>query len=148
MPGRGNEMPNKGCKFSTDYLPNEEMHAALLALSKVLLHLLEEHPIIAMYGWAAHIHDSLHWTPMDDDTRTLHHLIEDSIEQRIVIPGRSDFLFEVPEKRLEVAFCHESDIHLDGSDDELLQQFMQTAPFVHMRWHTQAEVEKMFKRDA
>lgn len=135
-------MPNAGCKFSTEYLPKEQMHSALLALPQVLRHLLGEHPVVAMYGWAANIHDDLRWVPMNDDTGTLQFLIEDSIKQRIIVPGDGDFLFEVPDKRLEVTFCHECDIHLDGSDDELLRQFMCAAPFVHMHWHTQAEVER------
>lgn len=82
---------------------------------------------------------------MDDDTRWLQYLIEDSIDQRIVVPGESDFLFEIPDKRLEVKFCHESDIHLDGSDDELLQKFMTTEPFSQMHWHTREEVERMMQ---
>jgi hypothetical protein len=80
---------------------------------------------------------------MDDDTRWLQYLIEDSIEQRIIIPGESDFILEVPEKRLEVVFCHESDIHLDGKDDDLLQRFMTSEPYLKMRWYTQADVENM-----
>lgn len=135
-------MPNAAAKYSSDYLSKDQMHAALLALPGVLHGLLGEHKIVAMYGWATNIHGSLHWKPMEDDTRWLQYLIEDSIDQRIVVPGESDFLFTVPEKRLEVMFCHESDIHLDGSDDELLKRFMTTDPFLQMRWYTQEEVMK------
>ena len=135
-------MPNAGCKFSTEYLPKEQMLSALLALPRVLRHLLGEHPVVAMYGHAAKIHTALRWQPMNASTCSLQYLIEDSIEQRIVIPGQSDFLFDVPEERLNVKFCHECDIHLDGSDDELLREFMNNAPYVHMHWHTQAEVER------
>jgi hypothetical protein len=136
-------MPNKGARYSSEYLSKEQMRSALLSLAGAFRDLLGEHEIVAMYGWATKIHDDLHWQPMKDDTRWLQHLIEESIDQRIVIPGESDFLFEVPEKRLELKFCHESDIHLDGSDDELLHQFMNTEPFSRMHWYTQNEVEKM-----
>ena len=136
-------MPNKGAKFSSDYLPKEQMHAALLALPGILQTLLGEHKIIASYGWAAKIHGDLMYKPMREDTRWIQYLIEDSIEQRIVVPGESDFRFEVPEGRFDLLFCHECDIHLDGSDDELLQRFMATEPFSQMHWHTREEVEKM-----
>lgn len=141
-------MPNKGAKFSTDYLPKQQMHAALMALPGVLTNLVGKHKIIAMYGVSARIHGSLCWQPMDSDTRFLQYLIEDSLDQRIVIPGQSDFLFEVPAKRLAVTFCHESDIHLDGSDDELLKQFMASDPYQQMRWYTQAEVERSMENGA
>lgn len=118
------------------------MHNAILALPKVLQSLLGEHKIIASYGWATKIHGDLQYKPLREDTRWLQYLIEDSIEQRIVIPGESDFRFEVPDDRLDVMFCHESDVHLDGSDDEHLQRFMETEPFSHMHWHTRDEVEK------
>jgi hypothetical protein len=136
-------MPNASARFSSDYLPKEQMHAALKALPVVLHNLLGEHKIVAMYGWATNLHHSLYWQPMEDDTRWLQYLIDDSIDQRIVIPGESDFIFEVPVKRLEVTFCHESDIHLDGSDDALLKRFMATEPFSQVRWYTREEVENM-----
>lgn len=135
-------MPSSAAKYSSDYLPKEQIHAALLALPGVLQQLLGEHTIIASYGWAANIHGDLWHKPMRDDTRWIQYLIEDSIEQRIVVPGESDFRFEVPEGRLVLLFCHDSDIHLDGTDDHLLQQFMATEPFSQMHWHTQQEVEK------
>ena len=50
---------------------------------------------------------------------------------------------EVPENRLNVTFCHESDIHLDGTDEELLQHFMSTVPYSSFHWNTREEVEKM-----
>lgn len=141
-------MANSRSKFSTDYLPKEQMHAALLALPGVLVNLLGEHKLVAMYGCQAKIHHSLAWQPMNDHTDRLQYLIEDSIDQRIIIPGQSDFHFEVPENRLAVMYCHESDIHLDGLDDELLRRFMASDPYSEMRWYTQAEVEESMAKDA
>ena len=136
-------MPNKGARFSSHYLPKEQMHSALLALPGVLQTLLGEHKIVVRYGWAANIHSDLMYHPMNDSTNWIQYLIEDSIEQRIIIPGESDFRFEVPNGRLDLVFCHESDIHLDGSDDELLRRFMATEPFCKMQWHTKEDLEKM-----
>jgi hypothetical protein len=136
-------MPNRAAGFRSDYLSKEQMHDALLALPGVLLELVGEHKLVAMYGWATKLHADLWYKPMSEDTRWLEYLIEDSLDQRIVIPGESDFKVQVPENRLEVMFCHESDIHLNGSDDDLLQRFMSAEPFVQMRWHKREEVEQM-----
>src|SRR5687768_643230 len=104
-------MPNSAARFSTDYLPKDQVHTALTSLPGVFQALLGDHKIVASYGWACKIHGDLCYKPMREDTRWLQYLIEGSIDQRIVIPGESDFCFEVPDKRLEVLFCHESDIH-------------------------------------
>src|SRR5689334_10971036 len=125
-------MPSRAAKYSSEYLPKDKLHSALLALPGVLQVLLGEHPIIASDGWSAKIHSDLYYKPMREDTLWLQYIIEDSIEQRIVIPGESDFRFEVPENRLDLLFCHDSDIHLDGADDELLQRFMQSDPFAQL----------------
>jgi hypothetical protein len=138
-------MPNKGVRFSSDYLPKEQMHSALLALPGVLQTLLGEHRIVASHGWAANIHSDLRYHPMNESTHRIQYFIEDSIKQRIIIPGESDFRFEVPNGRLDLVFCHESDIHLDGSDDELLRRFMASEPFCKMQWHTKEDVEKMMR---
>jgi hypothetical protein len=138
-------MPNRAAKFSTEYLSEEQMRAALLALPSVLQRLLGKHAVIASYGWQARIHSSLSHVPMHDNTDCIQYLIEDSLEQRIVIPGESDFRFVVPEDRLDVLFCHESDIHLDGSDEQLLHSFRSTFPYLEYRWYSQEDVEKMMK---
>ena len=121
------------------------MHEALLALPGVLVSLLGEQKLIASYGWAAKIHGDLMYKPMREDTRWVQYLIEDSIEQKIVSPGESDFRFQVPEDRMDLTFCHESDIHLDGSDDELLHRFMTCEPYSRFHWNTRADLEKMMQ---
>jgi hypothetical protein len=136
-------MPSSAAKFSTDYLSKDQMRDALLALPVALLSLLGEHKIVVSYGWAAHIHGDLMYKPMHEDTRWVQYLVEDSIAQKIIVPGESDFYFDVPENRLNVTFCHESDIHLDGSDDELLQRFMSSEPYCRFRWNTREDVEKI-----
>lgn len=138
-------MPNSAAEFSTDYLTSEQMHELLVALPDSLMRMLGEHKIIVYYGCSTNIHGGLQWKPMNHQTQWLQWLIEDSIEQKIVIPGESDFHFEIPEKRLQITFCHESDIHLDGEDDELLHQFMATEPFVQLRWYTQQDVKRMME---
>jgi hypothetical protein len=141
-------MASKAAKFSTDLFAEGADACCSAGFARCAANLLGEHKIVAMDGWKTKIHGSLHWQPMNDDTRWLQYLIEDSIEQKIVTPGESDFIFEVPAKRLEVMFCHESDIHLDGTDDQLLQQFMTSEPYLQMHWQTQADVQKSMSKDA
>ena len=75
-------------------------------------------------------------------TETLEYFIADSLDQRIVVAGESDFLFTVPENRLSLMFCHESDIHLNGEDDELIRQFLASEPFSQMQFHSREEMQR------
>ena len=135
-------MPNADATFSTDYLSIEERSEALFALPAALISLLGQHKLIAYYGWSCKIHGSLHYVPMEDRTDHIQYLIEDSVEQRIVTPGESDFYFEVPEEQLEILFCHECDIHVDGTNEDLMRRFMATEPYSRYKWHTKEEVQK------
>src|SRR5262245_41456828 len=135
-------MPNSACKYSTDYLSEEQMRDALLSLATALRSLLGESKLTASYGFGTRIHGALQHVPMSSGTECIQYLIEDSIEQRIIFPGGSDFYVEAPDDRLIVTFCHESDIHLDGSDEELLQRFMSSTPYVNFHWNTREDVEK------
>ena len=83
------------------------------------------------------------YLPMSVHTNWMMQFLEQSVEQRIVVPGRNDFWFIVPEERLHVMFCHERDIHLNGSDDELLRQFMATEPFSRFKWFTREEMRSV-----
>src|SRR4051812_4056626 len=139
--GERDQVPNGACKYSTDYLSEDQMRDALLSLAPALQSLLGESKLTAGYGCGAKIHGDLRYVPMSESTEYIQYLIEDSIEQRIILPGESDFYVEAPEKRLIVTFCHESDIHLDGTDEELLQRFMSTAPYCSFHWNTREEVE-------
>lgn len=121
------------------------MLSLMLALPDVLRELLGRHKVVATYGWAAKIHDDLRWKPMNDDTASLKVLVQNSIDQRIVIPGESDLIIEVPDGRIEIKCCHECDIHLDGTDEILIQRFMTTDPFARLRWYAKQEVEKMLQ---
>jgi hypothetical protein len=139
-----NIMPNRAAKFSTDYLSKEQMSEALAALPTVLQSLLGDHVVMASYGVAAKLHGDLCWKPMKDHTLSLQYLIEDSIQQGIIVPGEADFYFDVPEDRLRVLFCHEADIHVDGSDDALIQKFISSKAYADYHWYSQEEVARMF----
>lgn len=126
--------PQVALKYWSQYLNKEQVHEALLSLHVVLLNLLGQHKLIANYGFSVNLHNDLTWVPMRTDTELLQYFIEDSLEPKIIVPGESDLHLEVPEKRMNIHFCHESDIHLTGTDEDLLQKFMQSEPFSRMNW--------------
>ena len=135
-------MPNSGVKYSTEYLTTEKLTAALLALPETIATLVGHHSVVVQYGWSSYIHPDLTYTPMNCfGKRSLQELIQYSIDRGITVPGESDFLFEVPEQRLEIVICHESDIHLDGNENELLERFMALEPFTQYRWYSKDELE-------
>jgi hypothetical protein len=134
-------------KFSSDYLPEDLLRECVVALPRVLLALLGDAELTAMYGWGAKIHSDLTYQPMRVWTTWLESFIEDSLEHRIIVPGQSDFLFSIPEERLHIVICHESDIHVNGTDDLLIQRFLQTPPFSNVKFHSRDDgvAEKLFR---
>ncbi len=79
---------------------------------------------------------------MRTDTERLGWFIKDSLEPKIIVPGKSDLLIDTVDKRLELNFTHESFIHLSGTDEELLQKFMQSEPFNRMNWKVEEPRKK------
>lgn len=105
-------------KLYSDYLSGEAVLAAMESLPRVLHDLLGECLITAYYGICCNLHNDLLYQPMRISTTWLDRFIAESIAHRIVVPGSSDLSCEVPDGRLSVLFCHESDIHVGGSDDK------------------------------
>lgn len=132
-------MPDSSDKFYSDILPAERMRQAMEALPDVFRGLLGECIVTAYYGFGAKIHADLQYAPMRVGTGWIDRFIGDTIKRGIVIPGRSDFSFTTPDERLEVLFCHESDIHLKGKDDALIEQFIAAPPFSEIRFRSRAE---------
>jgi hypothetical protein len=120
--------------FRSRELTPEEVRAGMLALPGVVRKLVGECIMVAKYGWACELHPQLCHIPMQVGTAWLDRFIHDSLRQQIVIPGESDFIFEVP-GRLEVFFCHERDFHAGGEDKALLRAFLAEPPFCE--WQTE-----------
>jgi hypothetical protein len=129
-------------QFSTDCLTPEQLREAMVALPAVLMHLLGDCVVTARYEYGCNIHPDLMYQPMAVGSSFMMHLIQNSLDQRIVEPGDSDIRFELPEGRLDLLFCHEGDIHLNGTDDSLLDRFMKAAPFDQFTWHSWKQVDK------
>ncbi len=58
---------------------------------------------------------------------------EDSIEQRIFVTCSSDLLVESPDSGVCMLICHESDVHLDGTDDESANKIVARFPWFDFR---------------
>jgi hypothetical protein len=134
-------MPDDSYKFYSGILPAERVHQAMEALPDVFRGLLGDCIVTAYYGFGCELHPDLQYKPMQVGTKWIHRFITDSITQGIVIPGHSDFSFTAPNERLEILYCHESDIHLSGKDDPLIEQFIATQAFSSIRFRTRAEIE-------
>lgn len=140
-------MPNAGAKYSSEYLTRESLASSLRSVHSVIQAIFGECTFTAYYGCASNIHGDLQYKPMRVGSDVIQWFIEDSIVQRIVIPGESDLLLYSPQEELKLIFCHESDIHVDGSSAECMQQFMASPPFCSFRWYSQAELEARMQRD-
>ena len=131
-------MPDSSDKFYSDILPAKRVRLAMDALPDVFRSLLGDCLVTAFYGFGTEIHADLQFMPMRVSTRWIERFIADSIKQGIVIAGRCDFSFIAPDERLEVLFCHESDIHLNGKDDALIGQFIAAKPFSDFHFQSRA----------
>jgi hypothetical protein len=136
-------MPNFAAKYSSDYLAADQMAAALSALPAVLHHLFGECTLTAYYGWGANLHNALCYVPMNVQTDAMPFFIEDSVNQRIIVPGQSDLSIDSPHKELRLLFCHESDIHVDGESLDFMHRFMDAEPFSKIRFYSQAELKAL-----
>jgi hypothetical protein len=118
--------------------PNERLSSQLTearilellrALPTTLASLLGSEIVEAMYGWGADLHIDLCWKPMEVGTAWLDRFIRESLDPAIVVPGEADFIFTVRAGALKIRFCHESDLHVSGTDQELISRFLSHPPF-------------------
>ena len=77
-------------------------------------------------------------------TSVLPYFVEDSIDQRIVVPGESDLIIESPSRGLVITCCHESDIHVDGENEETMRQFMSAEPFRKIKFYSREELTVLY----
>lgn len=134
-------MPNSTDKFYSDILIAERVRQAMEALPDVFRSLLGDCIVTAYYGFGTEIHTDLQYLPMRVGMRWIDRFMRDSIDRGIVIPGHGDFSFTTPDEKLQVLFCHESDIHVNGKDDALIEQFISAQPFSDIRFRSRAEME-------
>jgi hypothetical protein len=121
-------MPNFGAKISSAYVSIALMREFIDALPSVMRDIYGNRHLIVSYGWGCNLHPELWYKPMRVALDTFPYFIEDSIEQRIFVMRGSDLLIESPDSGFCILICHESDIHLDGTDDESINKIVDSFP--------------------
>jgi hypothetical protein len=115
--------------YLTGKLTSAQMTEALSALPRFFRNQFGDCLVNAVYGWGCNLHPSLCYRHMEVGTSWLERFIADSLSQRIVEPGDSDFIFEVREKAFGIKFCHEGDIHTFGANLEAQKALWGSLPF-------------------
>jgi len=106
-----------------------EFQSAMDSLPELIKQSVGNEFFIAMYGFGCDIHGDLTYVPMRLLPSHLPSFFRDSVAQRIFHPGKTDLLFEFPNQRLTITFCHEGDIHFGGKDSKLIECFLSASPF-------------------
>jgi hypothetical protein len=101
-----------------------QLRGAMEALPQALISLLGNSIVHATYGYGCHLHPELCYIAVKVGTSWLGRFIDESLQQRIVVPGESDFIFVAREGELEVEFCHEGHVHLSGTNQNLMSQLL------------------------
>ena len=118
--------------FISQQLTPEEQKHAMESLPNAWREIFGDCLVTIRYGWGCKIHPALLYTPMPTGIAWIDRFIADSLRQEIVMPGDSDFLFEDPDKRLEVVFCHEGHVHIGGNDPQAIARILSFSPFSTM----------------
>ena len=121
-------MPNYNTKLSSAYLSSDLMREFIDALPAVMRDIYGPGNLTAYYGWACNLHADLLYKPMSIPLDVFPYFIQDSIEQRIFAMCGSDLLIESPDSAVRILICHESDVHLDGTDDEAIHKIVTRFP--------------------
>jgi hypothetical protein len=120
-------------------LEPDDLEAGMRALPGFCRGALGKALVTAFYEFGCNLPGDLLYLPIRVGTQWMDRFIKDSLDQRIVVPGRSDLRFVVEGGRLEALFCHEGDIHLKGTDSGLLKGFMSWQPFDGFGFETQED---------
>lgn len=112
----------------------DELLAAIEGLPAILRALAGETIVSAYYGYGCNLHPDICYLPMKVGTAWIDRFIRDSLQQRIVVPGKSDFSFTIHGGKLEVEFCHDGHIHVSGTDIDLHKRFLEQPPFTALAW--------------
>ncbi|QDU25633.1 Bleomycin resistance protein [Anatilimnocola aggregata] len=110
--------------YRSEYLKPERIRSAIVQLPPILFRLLGKCEYSVSYGVGTRLHGSLLFHPLGVPTDYLPSFLEDSLEQKIVEPGGTDLIIDAPNGELSLLFCHEADIHVDGTNHDLIQRFI------------------------
>lgn len=115
-------------------LSEPDWAAALDALPVFFRETLPGSIITAEYGFGCGIHADLTYVTMRIGVGWLDRFLRESVEQRIFVPGQSDLHIHSPDRTLSITLCHEGDMHVSGSDSDLLRKFLSTAPYTQFQF--------------
>jgi hypothetical protein len=115
--------------FVSHILNEEEIEQALLAVPSFLIDELGNTILSVIYEYGCNIHPDLWYEPMSVSTSRLDDFIADSLNRKLVVPGQCDFRIVVVNSKFDLLFCHEKDIHLKGSDHDLVSRLMSIEPY-------------------
>lgn len=139
-------MPNLAAKFSSAYIDANNMREFISRLPTVLREIYGDCRLTASYGWSCNLHQDLLYKKMTVPLDVFPCFIEDSMDQRIFEICNSDLLIESPDGNLRILLCHESDIHLDGTDDQSIARIVARFPTIDFR--SQEEWTKYYDEQA
>lgn len=128
---------NGSTDCTSTYLERHEFVELVESLPTILRALLGDVIVTCQYGALSKLHPNLWYVPMDVGMQWLDRFFRESIEQQIFKPGGTDLHVSTRDGALDVRLCHEGDIHVTGSNPELVLQFVSypavARHFRHMR---------------
>jgi len=139
-------MPNLAAKFSSAYINADAMRDFIAELPSVLREIYGECHLTISYGWSCNLHHDLWYKKMTVPLDVFPYFIEDSIDQRIFEICNSDLLIESPDSNVRILLCHESDIHIDGSDDQSIARIRDLFHAIDFR--SNEDWKKLYNRES
>jgi hypothetical protein len=106
----------------TRILELKEIQSVIDKIPEFIRELVGDCIVSVEYGCGCNIHNDLQYIPMETGTSWLGRFISGSIEQKIFIPSKSDLSITTPDEEVTILFCHESDIHIFGKDQQLVEK--------------------------
>ena len=86
--------------------------------------------IVACFGVGSSANIDELWQLHELHVSELLEFARTSADRGLFRPGNSDLIVNVPDNSTVLTFCHESDIHVESTNDALIAEFVQ-------RWKTQ-----------
>ncbi len=129
VPPERSEAHNKTLLVTSGILTADQVRAELEAAPDILRRYGIEQ-VVACFGIGSKANIDELWKPHEIHISELLEFAQTGIDRGLFCPAESDLFVTVPDNSTELKFCHESDIHLDSTNDALIGEFAQ-------RWKAQ-----------
>lgn len=127
-------MSARATRHTSRLLTGDEVAEVLRSLPEIFKKLCGDCTVTATYGFNCNLHMDLLFLPMGVHTNWMARFIEDSIRQDIIRPGDTEFYFAAPDKAFEITFCHESDLHIAGTDTAMIRRLLAEPSLVSLNF--------------